>query len=282
VNQPALPIDRFEVFATGLDHSECVAFDRAGTCWAGGEAGQIYQIDPRGAVTQLTTLGSFNGGLAFSPDDELFVCNPAKGIVHVKRNGEQLVFASHAQDHKLLTPNFAVFDTSGNCYVTDSGQWKKHNGFLLRFDSRGRGEIVAGPFGYANGLALSGDGRRLFMAETDTNRIYRFDIAADGSVGEAKVLAENVGRMLDGLSLDAKGHLYACNYASDEIWRISPTGEKALLAHDPDGILLGAPTNIAFGGEAFEHLYVANLGRYTIVKVHLGVKGQPLANLREL
>ncbi len=28
--EPEVPIERFEVFATGLDHPECLAFDRAG------------------------------------------------------------------------------------------------------------------------------------------------------------------------------------------------------------------------------------------------------------
>ena len=47
---PEIPIDRFEVFASGLDHPECCAFDRDGNLWAGGEAGQIYRIDPTGKV----------------------------------------------------------------------------------------------------------------------------------------------------------------------------------------------------------------------------------------
>ena len=43
--EPEISIERFEVFATGLDHPECLAFYRDGTLWAGGEAGQIYRID---------------------------------------------------------------------------------------------------------------------------------------------------------------------------------------------------------------------------------------------
>jgi gluconolactonase len=278
---PQIPIEQFEIAATGLDHPECVAVDRGGGLWAGGEAGQVYRIESNGNVNEVAKLGSFNGGIAFSPDDELFVCNPTLGIVNVKRSGEHMVFATHAGEHRLLTPNFGVFDRAGNYYVTDSGQWKKQNGFILRFDAGGRGEVVAGPFGYANGLALSADGRRLFMAETNTNRVYRFDVAGDGSLGEAQVLTEGVGRMVDGLALDAAGHLYACCYASDEIWRIDGGGEKTLLAWDPNAILLGAPTNMAFAGDEMSDLYVANLGRYTITRVRLGQRGQPLANQRE-
>src|SRR5215207_1806502 len=82
---PEIPIDRFEVFANGLDHPECVAFDREGCLWAGGEAGQIYCIDRHGKVETIATLGGFTGGLAFSPKNELYACNPSLGIVRVRR-----------------------------------------------------------------------------------------------------------------------------------------------------------------------------------------------------
>ena len=59
----------------------------------------------------------------------------------------------------------------------------------------------------------------------------------------------DVGRFPDGLALDVEGNLYVCCYASDEIWRISPDRKKTLLAHDRWGILLGRPTNLAFGGK---------------------------------
>src|SRR5689334_1938535 len=104
-----IPIEGFEVFAMGVDHPECVAFDRSGDLWAGGEAGQIYRITPDQKVQQITSMGGFCGGLAFSPKDELFVCNPSLGIVKVKASGEFSMFASHAGEHKLICPNFGVF-----------------------------------------------------------------------------------------------------------------------------------------------------------------------------
>jgi len=273
-----IPIETFEIFATGIDHPECVAFDRHGDLWAGGEAGQIYRIPPDGKAQLVTTLGGFCGGLAFSPRDELFVCNPSLGVVRVQPTGEFSVFARHAGGHKLVCPNYGVFDAAGNYYVTDSGQWRKDNGFLIRFAPDGRGRIVAGPFGYANGLALSADERFIFMVESNTNSVFRFELRADGSVGPREHYAAECGRFPDGLTLDAEGNLYVCCYASDEIWRISPAREKTLFAWDPWAILLGSPTNLAFGGQNFDELYVANLARTTITRARIGRRGQPLAN----
>jgi gluconolactonase len=278
--QPEIPIERFEIFANGLDHPECIAFDRAGHLWAGGEAGQVYHIDAAGQVRTVATVGGFNGGVAFSPlDHALYVCNPTHGLVRVEADGKHSVFATHAGGHKMICPNYGVFDRRGRCYVTDSGIWKKNNGCLMRFELGGRGRVIAGPFGYANGLALSADERVLFMVESNTDRVFRFDLTVDGEVGPPEVYGEQVGRLPDGLTLDEAGNLYVACYASDEIWRISPDRQKTLLGWDHFGILLGRPTNLAWGGEDRDVLYVANLGRFTVTRAHFpGVRGQRLAN----
>src|SRR3954447_11493375 len=98
---PEIPIEAFEIFATRLDHPECLAFDRSGFLWAGGEAGQVYRIDPQGKVETVANMGGFCAGLAFSLEDELLVCNPALGIVRVKASGEVATFATQAGTHKL-------------------------------------------------------------------------------------------------------------------------------------------------------------------------------------
>jgi gluconolactonase len=277
---PQFTGDDFEVFATNIDHSECIAFDRSGMLWAGGEAGQIYRIAKDGKAELVTNMGGFCGGLAFSPADELYVCNPAHGIVRVRPGGEYEVFASHAGPHKLVCPNYGVFDIAGNYYVTDSGQFRKRNGYLIRYDLQGNGEIVAGPFGYANGLALSEDEKTLFMVESDTDSVLQIDLCATGKVAGHRVFATGCGRFPDGLTLDAAGNLYVCCYASDEIWKIANDGTKTLFAWDRWAIRLGSPTNMAFGGAGFDELYVANLARTTVTRARIGVKGQMLTNQR--
>lgn len=277
---PEIPIEQVSIFATGLDHPEGLAFDREGYLWAGSESGQIYRIDPSGKVEVIATVQGFCCGLAFSPADELFLCHSRLGVVRIGRDGRFSVFADEAEGQRIVYANFGVFDGAGNYWVTDSGNWKKQNGYLLRFAPDGRGKVAAGPFGYANGLALSADEKTLFMVESDRDRILQFDVKADGAVSEAKVYAEDVGRLPDGLALDGEGNLYATCYASDEIHRFSPSGERAVVVYDRYALTIGGPTNVAFGGSNFDDMFVANLCRYTITRFHLGRKGQPLANAR--
>jgi gluconolactonase len=279
--EPKIPIDQFEIFASGLDHPECCAFDDDGNLWAGGEAGQIYRIGTSGNVETIANVGGFCCGIALAPDDrELFACVSGVGIVRVSQNGEHQVFATYAANHRIVAPNYLLFDQGGRLFVTDSGNWMKQNGYVLRFTSDGRGEVLAGPFGYANGLALTADGRHLYMVESDSDLILRFEVGSDDQLHQPKRYAEQVGRFPDGLALDAIGNLYVCCYASDEIWRIDRDRQKTLMAHDRWGIRLGRPTNLAFGGENFDEIYVANLGRYTITRASVGILGQPLANQR--
>src|SRR5256714_798723 len=108
---PEIPIERFEIFATGLDHPECLVFDRDGFLWAGGEAGQIYRVSPDGKnVEQIASLGSFNAGVAVSAGQELLVCNPAQGVGRVSRDGKTELFASHAGERQLICSKFRLFE----------------------------------------------------------------------------------------------------------------------------------------------------------------------------
>src|SRR4051812_14995569 len=113
--QPVVsPQAQFEIFASGLDHPECLALDRAGNIWAGGEAGQVYRIDSSGAVTTVATLGGFNAGIAFSPIDKaLYVCNAKLGIFRVSDDGQHSLFAAEVGGRKITCANYPVYDRGG-------------------------------------------------------------------------------------------------------------------------------------------------------------------------
>ena len=88
-------------------------------------------------------------------------------------------------------------------------------------------------------------------------------------------ITESVERFPDGLALDRAGNLYVSCYASDDIHRIGPGGERSVFAYDRWAIMLSRPTNLAFHDD---HVYVANLGRRSITRARVGFAGQLLAN----
>ena len=278
-----IPVKQFETFADGLDHAEDLAFDKEGILWAGGELGQVYRIPEKGNVEEVTNVGGFCLGLTFSAADDLYICNAKLAcLIKVQKDGTSSLFADSAGSHKLKLPNYGVFDSSGNFFVSDSGDWSKSSGCILRFDHRGRGHVfLKAPQPFPNGLALSADERFLFVAQSHTDDVLQVEIREDGSAGDQEIYATGLARVPDGLAFDVDGNLYVSCYASDNIYRVLPQRKVELLAYDPHGTTLARPTNIAFGGPQNDELYVANLGRWHINRVSLGVKGQPLVNQKK-
>lgn len=279
--RPLIPLERFRIFADGLDHPEGLAFDVDGTLWAGGELGQIYRIDSRGRPQEVSRLGGFNLGLTFSREQELYVCNfKLPALVRISRKGKVLESWTRIGNRKLKTPNFSVFDFEGNLYFSDSGEFDQVDGWVYRIRRNGRAEVFAGPFAFANGLSLSADERFLYVVQSTRDNVVRIEILADGRAGKPQVYASGLHRVPDGAVFDAEGNLLVTCYASHNLYKITPAGKVSLLADDPQGTMLCSPTNIAFGGPNFDQMYVANLGRWHIARAPAGVRGQLLANQR--
>ena len=92
--------------------------------------------------------------------------------------------------------------------------------------------------------------------------------------------ASGLAHVPDGLSLDTNGNLYVTAYGSHCIYRVDTDRRVHLLARDPNGMLLGGPTNLCFGGPRFTEIYVANLCRRAITRAETGREGLRPVNLR--
>jgi gluconolactonase len=276
---PLFQKEDFTIFADGLDHPEGLAFDNEQVLWAGGELGQIYRIDASGRSEEVVRLGGFCLGLTFSAQQELWVCNSGlHTLMKIDRTGKVLQTVSRVDDRSLITPNFSVLDHEGNLYFSDSGEWERENGFVYCLRPSGAVEVIAGPLAFPNGLALSADDRFLFVVVSQRDHVLRIPVSASRAAGTVEIYADGLARVPDGLVLDERGNLYVTCYASDCIYRVNTDRSIQLLAIDPEGTRIARPTNAAFGGPAMEDLYVANLGRWHIGRVSVGIPGQRLAN----
>ncbi len=279
--RPAISLHRFRIFAQGLDHPEGLAFDSDGILWAGGELGQIYRMDRRGRLQEVATVGGFNLGLTFSKRQELYVCNfKLPALIRMNRKGRILDSWERVGTRKLINPNFSVFDSEGNLYFSDSGHFEREDAWVCRLRPNGSAEMFAGPFAFANGLALSADERFLYVVQSTKDNVLEIEIRGDGTAGRRKVYASGLHRVPDGMAFDAQGNLLVTCYASDNVYKVRPRGKVSLLAWDPQGVMIARPTNVAFGGPHFDQIYLANLGRWHISAAPAGVRGQLLANQR--
>ena len=259
-----IDVKDIEVFCEGIDHGECVAVHPDGSVWCGGEAGQIYRISKDGKqVEEVARTGGFILGIAFSLKAEwMAICDMKhKYVWKMDMKTYQLkIFADGAEGRRFMLPNYAVFDNSGNLYVSDSGIYQQHNGIIYKFNKDGAGMVWhKGPFHFANGLALHTSEQHLYIACTCSSTIERIVINADGAAGAREVIAAMPKTLPDGLAFDAQGNLYLSCYTPGTIYKIDEQFNVEVLVHDWENVTIAAATNIAFGGHNFDQLFTTNL-----------------------
>ena len=107
-------------------------------------------------------------------------------------------------------------------------------------------------------------------------RIERIPIGSEGKSGTPELVVEIPNSVPDGVAFDSDGKLYISCYRPDTIYRLDLKGTLEILAHDYEGTLMAAPTNIAFCGENLDDLLSANLGRWHISRYNIKASGLPL------
>ncbi len=263
----------------GLDHPEGVAYGADGFAYAGGEAGEIYRIDvDRAAVTMIGSTGGFVLGVALDADHTVYACDTVrKAVVRVTQHGEVSVLSTGSVERPMAIPNYAVFDRTGNLYVSDSGKWPEGGGCVYRVDPEGETIVwTTGCSLFTNGLALSPDQQYLYVVESVLPGVTRVEINKDGTAGPAELVASMPGMVPDGVAFDREGRLYVGCYRPDRIYRIDPGKEPVIVADDFQGTALSAPTNLAFIGPMLDRLLIASLGRWHLSVMSVDVAGQPL------
>jgi truncated hemoglobin YjbI len=136
----------------------------------------------------------------------------------------------------------------------------------------------------ANGIKVFRD--HVYVTSTERALVLRVPVNPDGTPGRADVLAEQF--VADDLALDVDGNLYLTTHANNTLERLSPTGERTVLAGPEDG--LHGATAVAFGRTAqdLHTVYVTTTGGIVapvdgrvreakLVSVDVGVEGAALS-----
>ena len=196
----------------------------------------------------------------------------------VDQSGNVSVYSDGTESTKMLTPNYPAFDSNGNLYVSDSGEWGEDNGRMFKINSDGEAQVWSEDIrSFPNGIALSETGDFLYVVVSlNSPRIERIPILEDGSAGPAELVVELPLSVPDGIAFDTEGNLYISCYRPDRIYRLSVDGELEILVEDYEGTLMAAPTNIAFCGPRRDDLLSANLGRWHISRYEVDAVGIPL------
>jgi gluconolactonase len=259
---PVTPV----VVASGLQSPEGPSFSAQGVLhFVDWDAGNVYRLSQAGGLSVFVHTGGVPTGSRFHPDGRLFVADGDLGILALSPDGGMTVVASEWQGVKFRGPNDLVFAPFGDLYFSDpKGSDPEHpigNVFLLR--AGGEIEQFAGGFQFPNGVALSPDGRSLYLAETYPNWILRFALDDRGHEQSRQVFARLEGGLgPDGMSFGPDGNLYVAHFGKGVVVVIDPQGEVI------DELPVGGenPTNLAFWGNT---LYVTEVEKHQVVRLDL-------------
>jgi gluconolactonase len=263
-------------------------------------AGRITAIGPDGEKAVLATPGGGPNGLALGPDGMLYCCNNGgfewiEGDGILRPHGQPPDYAGgrieridpatgavtrlydHCAGRRLRGPNDIVLDGGEGFWFTDFGKsraYDRDHGTVYWAALDGSRIVEAAhPFpGGANGIGLSPDGRTLHVAETETGRLWSFDILGSGDLRKhpwpsphgGTLLCQMPGfRRLDSLAVTASGNVCVATLVSGEITTVSPAGEILDVLRCGERM----PTNLCFGGADRRTAYVtlSNTGRLLAV-----------------
>lgn len=245
------------------------------------EAGRITRVTADGAKTTVATIAGAPNGIALGPEGKLFICNNGGFSWHeepglLRPTGqaadydtgriEVLDLATGAVtrlydrcgEYLLRGPNDLVFDPNGGFWFSDLGKVRgrdrDHGGaYWAAADGSLIVEAAYPIFGGANGVGLSPAGDVLYVAETETGRLWAWDVEGPGRLRKMPWPSSNGGRLvcqfpgfrrLDSMAVAASGNIVVATLVSGEITTVSPAGEIVHVEKMPKAM----PTNICFGG----------------------------------
>lgn len=226
-------------------------------------------IPGTGVATYRDNTNGANGNAIDSMGRVLTCESRTRRVVRTKKDGGLEVLAEKFEGKRLNAPNDIVVRKDGNIWFTDPAFGAQDETRDLDFygvyhiSPKGELSLVAKPKGRPNGIALSGNGRILYVVNTDERAVYAYDVDGQGRATNERVLIKDIAGPPDGLKLDEKGNFY-----------IAATH---LVVYTPQGKLLKTielaekPSNLAFGDPDYQTLFLT--ARTSVFRMRLDVKG---------
>lgn len=250
------------------------------------EGTTTFAMDQDGALTEFRNETAHANGMALTPWGTLAQCQMSTGnIVEIDLDSGRVVstLAESYDGKRYNAPNDIAFDEHGGAYFTDP---YFHPGDLVQSveavyyrDITGQVERVAEDPVKPNGLALSGDGRRLFVDDTHNVEVWAYPVVGKGKLDKGSVFCRlepppspddlpevQKNGEADGMALDSAGNLYVTTYTGVQVFdkHGSPLGSISMPADE-------SPANCAFGGPDMTTLFLT--ARTSLYSVNLEVAG---------
>jgi len=215
---------------------------------------RIWRLTAGGEFEIAVEPANYPNGLTLDLDGSLLICEQgAQRVTRMDAAGAVSVVADSYNGAPFNSPNDLWVHPDGSIYFTDpryripEGPLTQPGEYVYRISpDRQAVEALVTDIPKPNGIVGTEDGRTLYLASTENAKIYRFDIAADGSLENR---AEFADQGSDGMTLDERGNVYLTWIGGVSIR--NPEGGEIEFIETPQ-----MPANVSFGGGDGRTLYV--------------------------
>ena len=240
--------------------------------------GRIFRIDAQGGWSLVTEYDGEPNGLKFLDARTLLITDYKNGLMRLDvETGAVTPHLQRRNSERFKGVNDLVFDAEGNLYFTDQGQTGLHDptGRLYRLRPDGRLDLLLANVPSPNGVALSPDGKLLYLAVTRGNCVWRVPLLADGSVSKVSQFFTSYGPSgPDGLAVDVQGRVLVANPGLGVVWVLNARAEPVEVLRGKPGASL---TNLAFGGAGRSEIFVTDSTHGTVLRAQMTDAGLPLS-----
>lgn len=282
-DQNPFPVQAQIFVQDAFTRCEGITFNGEGDLYVAGNF-RLWRVDTDGRVFHVCDAFS-NLGLAPIGDRDILFADfgPTNAWSHgynrdgivwrVTPEGDRIEFASGMGD-----PNFVLVLDDGSFLVSDDATDEIH-----RVQTDGSVNIFTQQIDHPNGMALSEDGTRLYVAQMFKRispnvldgRLWALTLSNNVIQGDPELIADlGDDAANDGLAMDVQGRIYVAAWGTGEIWRVDPqSGEEVLIARDMPGV-----ASLAFGRGDFDRhaIYATSTLLGVVWKVYVGIGGMAL------
>ena len=241
--------------------------------YVGWVSNTLSKWDGKTSTVLNHTDGCGHNGLALTKNKTfLLACtNDPGAILELDMNGKQLRRWDTDSNGKKFEGgiNDIVVTANGGAYATVFGPYADPPiptfviGKILYLAPGGEKWVeVANDLNYANGVGVSPDQKTLYVSQTVSNCMLKFNIESDGTLSHRSnfavlsALVPNKSQSPwlgpDSMKVDSKGNIYVAQFFGGKILKISPEGK---LLHVFEIAAGNGTTNVAFGNNE-DDLYV--------------------------
>ena len=260
------------------------------------ETGCVTWISRDGKSRRMVARTGRPNGLAMDASGGIWLADTVqRAVLRLELDGHSEVFSAAGKGRPFLFLSDLAFAPNGDLYVTDSGiameefapggelnpDWENlpYDGRVYRVDVRsGEVETVDRGIRFTNGIAFGPD-HNLYVAETLSGCIIRYEWADGTLTGKKEVFGnvvdpEGAGgiRGPDGMKFGSDGKLYVAVFGQGIITVLNGDGGVDRRI-EVGGIF---PTNLVFGREGEQSIYVTEAATGTVRKIAVGTDGFPL------